>query len=341
MAKQLSSSVDTKSKQILKRTASSAMEDAQYIHVKKPTISKSKDELDTKDSSKVQLSSQASSLSSKCGMGIGEWQPPSTTLTDEQKQAICELSRIGPAALLCRTADGSKSVSTGRSVNKHTTVSVAHAVDDIGTAANPFVNFTNINLGTGPNERIGVQVRLKHLIVRGEIGWDTTVVSSIPVAANALGMPVRFLIVLDKFPVIGSPLYSEGNVGSPASPNTICYGQQVSTDPLNTYLSYNYLTKESRYVILHDEIFTAKWNVIMGPGNSAAPAAYGSTVCFERKFDLKDVIVQFTGVLANTVLTNQVFGIAVANTLANPDLANPNTLISLCGDLTYSDDDNA
>lgn len=239
--------------------------------------------------------------------------PPSLlfNLSPEQRKAICELCGIGPDGLALKReaagAVGSSGASTGGGLKSKHHVDSFSATAATVDATNAGYIFPVIPLNTGGgNEswtRIGNTVRLRRFILRGQINWSATVVGGVGLQESAQGAPVKFVIVRDKCLPIGAPIYGENSTPVPVNPNSV-YFSEVNISALNTMMPFNYLTKHSRFEIVHEHIHNPKWNNV--PVNTGAETYIGATERFEINHEC-DVLQPYIGAGAGIPWQNTYF----------------------------------
>lgn len=296
MAKQLptpSSSLDTKSKQILKRTASAAMEDAHYVHVKKLQI-------DTKDVKSKQLLKE---LSTECYVSP----PSSPTYTSRSQCPTATYSSSDwPAAPPSPTDLKEKltlaaltgSVGSGGSPElKHfiTTVTINPVVT---TAATLPTSLNAISQGDAFSSRTGRQVRNKYLTMHGIVDFGVYALTTITGAAQRNG--VRVIVCWDKMP-IGSSGFMSQDAAPPVSTTAVIFTNGASTI-VGSFAVYNPVTHGTRYKILFDKTYTNKDGTDFQ--NSTPQWAQSSSHDIYERIDLKDVTTEFTADTGTSHVTN-------------------------------------
>lgn len=256
------------------------------------------------------------------------------SLPEDTKKAICELAGIGAIGAAFKSAAAASvggSTGGGGLKSKHDVeaFSATPIVTESGTSGG---YFPQLSIGTGVFNRLGPKVRLRHIHARYQIDWSYNNITSVTVPLT--GAPIRCVLLKDKMAAIGLPIWGENAVNAPITFNGVTFSPQSGTG-LMTFQPWNYLTKNSRYEIVHDRTHNPKWNCLaLGAPNSVVVTQIGATERFELEMDL-DVIVQFD--TSNNILTNAFHWFFVMDTAQN-DLIGPAQVgVTVVNDITFED----
>lgn len=313
MAKQVPSktpvSVDSKSKVSIKRPAAAAMEDDYEIVDKKSKPN------DKKLSTDGISSSSSSSLRSK-----GSKDP---TLQKELYEQLCLVSGVGPKAFAAKLTG-----SGAHRVHKHAINSTAGPIPVLLGASPWEFPLNTIISGSGSNQRIGSQIRVRHFEWRGQITWGT--VTPVPVnIADFFDEPVRLVVCWDAMSPIANQVYgAAANPPNDANSLTVCLGSNL----LNTYAPYNYMTKGVRYTVLHEQLVRYPlWNIGVDP--TSGNLTLYKDCPFHISLDL-DRLTTYNNDGSAQVLANNLILFVIGNN------ANANVGAALAGitDVTFTDE---
>lgn len=179
------------------------------------------------------------------------------------------------------------------------------------------------------NARQGMQIRVKHLTMRGQIFWLNA-----GAVANSVGTleanPVRIVVYVDKQPQLGGSIWAE-NLVVPLTFNSLTV-QLTGGDAVNTIAPYSTITHGTRYEMLLDkQIQPNHW---AGVTTGAAGTTYAAgRQHFEFSIPMDMTITYYAnGALA--VLENSLEYHIITDTLQAGQVA-PNWMMAY--DVTFED----
>lgn len=170
--------------------------------------------------------------------------------------------------------------------NKHFQDSIVNATIQ-SAAASVFDSMCIIAQGTGSNgARLGLQVRVKSLVLRGIVEWWNTATNpTVNVGVITQFPPVRFVIFYDRMPAVGSPIWAENS--SPATGNAAIVNTLGNGQAYNSTAPWNINTHGVRYHILYDKIIKPHSFLSSFNGSSVAASA---TTNFEVNMHMDHMI---------------------------------------------------
>lgn len=184
-----------------------------------------------------------------------------------------------------------------------------------GSATSYAGGFLNaIGIGDGLNQRLGRQVRCRHIRLKYLVSWSGTVVGS-PTQGLELYQPFRVTIVKDRFPVASNNWST--NTFPPNDSLSVMYVPGVSQ---NSSALPNPGTRGFRYDILHDHVYLPKagTNLVVSDSTGVGTAIHfiGGQLAIDINIPCDIVTTFYDDTNTTTFLENSLIAFEVSDAAA-------------------------
>lgn len=226
--------------------------------------------------------------------------------------------------------------SSGGATTKHFPAAFDGVVPFL-SGANPVLLMNNPAEGSDWFNRIGEQITMHHVTIRGTVQWIVpTDVAGTPMVLNtaaAIARPVRIMIICDKMPQLATPTLNAN--GTTTDFIGILFNN--GSGSINVDASYNFNTHGFRYQILRDETLSnPNWTAV---SSTTTALGYIGHKHFEHHIDLKGMRSQTSNAASAVPDTNALYVVALlddhSGTVGPPPIQKPN--ISVMTDLSFTD----
>lgn len=190
-------------------------------------------------------------------------------------------------------------------------------------------SLNNISPGTDYNQRVGRQIRLHHLTIRGHINWQLAATTT---TAAYTDNPVRIVVLRDRMP-IAAQIWATTPSGAISVDNTSYVILMNSGGPSgNSTAPTNINTHGFRYEVLHDEVHANPASTV-ALLSSTTYVGMGSKM-FHIHIDLKRVkSIYYDDTAGADLMTNEIVLYYMQD--GNPSGWTP--IIDWTSDLAFSD----